>query len=346
LNSIFNHDGFGLLAELAGTGGTPADADRVLVAPLAAAGFNAIDWCICSTGIHNCRTRHGRGITRELLACSHTDNPAMWGEAAASTIFPIGDVVERYNTQDQDLLDCVVAAGHARGLRVYGNVRLNHACVPRWLAGIPGASHAGDLRRDFRDDAFQAYLLELYEDLLAKGVDGLSLDFERKAPFFPDGVPQGERFAACARFLRAVRALTAKPLIARVAYQPEKGEPQGQEPLAWMTEGLLDAVIPATHNHEPDPFDWLPEAFFAAAKRSPRPCAVWPQLWPTPEPWNAGHNRRHAAEAVRQRCDALKAAGADGAYFFNFCCYGPPTWSAQSMGKRSDHEPAGKDLCL
>jgi hypothetical protein len=346
LNSIFNHDGFGALAELAGTDSTPADADRVLVAPLAAAGFNAIDWCICSTGIHNCRTRHGRGITRELLACSHTDNPAMWGEAAASTIFPIGDVVERYNAQDQDLLDCVVAAGHARGLRVYGNVRLNHACTPRWLAGVPGTSHASDMRKDFRDDAFQAYLLELYEDLLAKGVDGLSLDFERKAPFFPDGVPQGERSAACTRFLRAVRTLTAKPLIARVAYQPEKGEPQGQEPLAWMTEGLLDAVIPATHNHEPDPFDWLPEAFFAAAKRSPRPCAVWPQLWPTPEPWNNGHNRRHVSEAVLQRCNALKAAGADGAYFFNFCCYGPLTWFAQSMEKRSDHETARKNPCL
>ncbi len=36
---IFNHDGFGLLAELPGTDCTPDAADRVLVAPLAAAGF-------------------------------------------------------------------------------------------------------------------------------------------------------------------------------------------------------------------------------------------------------------------------------------------------------------------
>ena len=76
-------------------------------------------------------------------------------------------------------------------------------------------------------------------------------------------------------------------------------------PLAWLEEGLLDGMIPATHNHEPDPYDWIPEAFFAAAKRSPRPCAVWPQLWPTPEPWNSGHNQRHAPEAVQQRCAAL-----------------------------------------
>lgn len=322
MEKIFNHDGFGLLAELAGTPCTPADADRVLVAPLAAAGFSAIDWCLCSTGIHNCRTRHGRGLTRDMLERSHVDNPAMWGEAAASTIFPIGDVVERYNAQGQDLLDCVIAAGHARALRVFGNVRLNHACVPRWIEGVPGTSHAAGLRKDFRDDAFHAYLLGLFEDLLAKGVDGLSLDFERKAPFFPDGVAQAERFAACTRFVRTARALTDKPLIARVAYQPEKGEPQGQQPLAWIVEGLLDAVIPATHNHEPDPYDWIPATFFAASRRSPRPCAVWPQLWPTPEPWNAGHNRRHAPDAVQQRCDALRAARADGTYLFNFCCYG------------------------
>lgn len=323
MEKIFNHDGFGLLADLAGTGCRPDDADRLLVAPLAAAGFTAIDWCICSTGIHNCRTRHGRGITRALLERSHADNPAMWGEAAGSTIFPIGDVVARYNARELDLLDCVIAAGHARGLQVYGNVRLNHACVPRWLEGLPGPCHADGLRKDFRDVAFHAYLLELFADLLAKGVDGISLDFERKAPFFPDGVPQDERIEACARFVRTVRALTDKPLIARVACQPGKGEPQGQQPLAWLAEGLLDAVLPATHNHEADPFDWIPEAFFAAARRSPRPCAVWPQLWPTPEPWNAGHNRRHAPDAVRQRCDALRAAGADGVYFFNFCCYGP-----------------------
>jgi len=134
-------------------------------------------------------------------------------------------------------------------------------------------------------------------------------------------------------------------VIARVAYQPEKGEPQGQQPLAWLEEGLLDAVIPATHNHEPDPFDWIPEAFFAAAKRSPRPCDVWPQLWPTPEPWNSGHNQRHAPEAVQQRCAALRAAGADGAYFFNFCCYGPLDGLAPAMKTRSDHEIVRNEVC-
>ncbi len=323
LDRIFNHDGFGLLAELACTDCTPQEADRVLVAPLAAAGFTAIDWSLCSTGIHNCRTRHERGLTRALLERSHADHPAMWGEAAETTIFPIGDVVERYNAQVQDLLDCVIAAGHARRLRVYGNIRLNHACVPRWLEGVPGPCHADGLRKDFRNEAYQTYLLELFTDLLAKGVDGLSLDFERKAPFFPNEASQSERVAACTRFVHAVRALTDKPVIARVAWQPGQGEPQGQQPLAWMAEGLLDAVIPATHNHEPDPYDWVPEAFFAAAKHSPRPCAVWPQLWPTPEPWNAGHNRRHTPEAIQSRVDAVHAAGADGTYFFNFCCYGP-----------------------
>lgn len=322
MDKVFNHDGFGLLAELALTACAEEDVARIMVDPLVAAGFTAIDWCLCSTGIHNCRTRHGRGITRALLERSHAEAPAMWG-ANAPEIFTIGDVVERCNTRSRDLLDMLIGVTHARGLRVFGNVRLNHACRPHWLDGLPGPLHAGDMRKDFRNDAFQAYLLELFEDLLGKGVDGISLDFERKAPFFPDETPQGERFAACTHFVRSARRLTDKPLIARVAYQPDKGEPQGQQPLAWIEEGLLDAVISATHNHEPDPLDWGVAAFLVAAGASPRPCAVWPQIWPTGEAWNGGINTRHTPAAIQRRVQALRDTGADGVYFFNFCCYGP-----------------------
>ena len=136
MERVFNHDGFGVLAELARTGRTEDDAAWVLVEPLADSDLTAIDWCICSTGIDNCRTRHGRAITRELL--------------------------------------------------------------------------------------------ELLEDLPAKGVDGISLDFERKAPFFPDGTPQAERFDACTAFVRQARTLTDKPILARVACRPEKGQPHGR----------------------------------------------------------------------------------------------------------------------
>ncbi len=57
---VFNHDGYGILAELAGTAMGEQDAADLLVKPLAEAGLTVIDWAIVSTGVHNCRTRHGR----------------------------------------------------------------------------------------------------------------------------------------------------------------------------------------------------------------------------------------------------------------------------------------------
>lgn len=317
---ILNQDGFGDLMTLAAAGMTEENATALLVEPLARAGLSTLDWCIGSTGIHNCRIRGRHDMTRALLERSHAENPLLWG-AEAPRIFTIGDVVEHFNARERDLLDVVIRAAHARGMQVYGNVRLNHACRPHWLDGVTGPVHADGMRKDFRDEAFQAYLLGVFADLLEKGVDGISLDFERKAPFFPDNAPQDERFAACTRFVRRARALTEAHVIARVAYQPEKGEPQGQQPLAWIREGLLDAVIPATHNHEPDALDWSPARFTEAAAQSPRPCKVYPQIWPTAERWRGdGSNRRHAPSAVRQRIEDLLAMGADGAYFFNFAC--------------------------
>ena len=306
----YNNDGFGALGELAGTDMSEQTAADLLVRPLAESDVTAIDWCTLTTGEHNCRTRHNRGfdgvgIDREL-----------------DTL--IGQAVAHYNAQPLDLLDIVVKHGHAAGLKVYGNARLNHYLNPDHLATCPGAvnfCHYNGIKKDFRLWAFHQYLAELFEDLLAKGVDGISLDFERKAPFFPPGAPQAERLEACAYFLRRIRRLTGKPVIVRVAYEKDKGSLQGQDPLAWMAEGLLDVVVPATHNHEPDPLDWSFDEFLTAAAKSPRPCQVWPQIWPTGISWSEDGDTKHPAEAIIRRTRDIVARGAHGVYFFNFCCF-------------------------
>lgn len=300
---VLNHDGFGLLAELAATDMTEEDAVRLLVTPLVEAGFTAIDWCILTTGQHNCRTRHGRGFA---------------GEGVGREVDRlVGEVVTHYNNQPRDLLDIVVASGQAAGLRVFGNIRLNHGALnTERLLSCPGRDFGE--KKDFRDPAFHAYLIELVEDLLAKGVDGISLDFERKAPFFPDEASVDERRQACLDFLRRVRAVCSQPIVARVSHERRKGERQGQDPEAWIAEGLVDAVVPATHNHEPDKLDWFPETMVAAAAAAPRPCVVWPQIWPTPEPWNGGEHSRHPPADIRRRVENLRARGAGGVYFFNF----------------------------
>ena len=314
-NFIFNHDGFGALEHLADTDMTETDAAAMLVQPIVDSKLTAIDWCICTTGEHNCRTRYQRGIDRDALA--------FWKHRIPEDI-RIADVIDHYNAQPLDLLDIVVKHGQAQGLKVYGNVRLNHYLNPNRLADCPGevnfCSYNG-IKKDFRSWTFHQYLADLFEDILAKGVDGISLDFERKAPFFPEGAPQGQRYEACLWFLRRIRELTDKPIIARVACDAEKGNPQGQDPCTWMAEGLLDAVVPATHNHEPETLDWTFQRFLDAASKSPRPCQVWPQIWPTGKDWTEETARRHPPDAVLQRAEEILALGADGVYFFNFCCF-------------------------
>ncbi len=319
----FNHDCSGLLAELAGTAMTEQDAADVLVGPLADGPVSVIDLCIGSAAVNKCRTRHDRPMTRDLLARSLAATPGMLDPGIDPGRFlSQGDVVEHYNARPRDLLDIVLAAGHARGLHVFGNVRLNHSCSPLWMEGVPGAPIADGMRRDFRHEAYREFLIELFEDLLGRDVDGVSLDFERKAPFFAEDAPQDERFAACRRFLKRVRALTDKPIVVRVAHDRAKGERQGQRPEHWMAEGLLDVVVPATHNHEPDALDWGFDRFLAARDRSPRPCKVWPQIWPTAAPWRQRAGRFHSDRRVQARIDDLKRRGADGAYLFNFHCLG------------------------
>jgi len=301
----FNHDG-GALWALSHTAMTEQDAADLLVRPLANSQVNVIDWCIGTTGEHNCRTRHNR-----LIAPS------------TEQFATIERIVKHYNASGLDILDIVIKHGHANGMKVFGCVRLNHCVDPSRLANSPGEvnfAHYGTLRKDFRLESFQKYLAEVFEDLLAKGVDGITLDFERKAPFFPPDTPQDEKFEATWRFLNRIRTLTSKPVAARVAFESQKGEAQGQQPLRWIAEGLIDIVIPATHNHEPDSLDWQFDEFVAAASSSSRGCRVWPQIWPTGETW-VHEKAGWPPERIVERAGQIIRDGADGAYFFNFCCY-------------------------
>jgi hypothetical protein len=300
---VFNCDGFGILAELRGTDMTERDAAKLLVQPHVESAITAIDWSILTTGEHNCRTRHGRlfdgvGIGRELDG-------------------QIGHVVQHFGNQPLDLLDIVIKHGQEGGLRVFGNIRLNHDLNKEHVLTLPGPTHDG-CRKDFRNEAFQTYLLELFEDLLEKGVDGISLDFERKVRYFPDDATPEERIHAGTEFVQRARRLTSKPLIVRVAHEFDKGRPQGQDPLSWIGEGLVDAVVPATHNHEPDAFDWSFDDFVDAANQSQRKCAVWPQVWPTGESWDGGDAPWHSQDEILTRVREIEESGADGAYFFNF----------------------------
>jgi len=303
---VFNHDGFGLLSELADTPLTEEDVCRVLLDPFKGSAVTAIDWCILTTGQHSCRTRHQRGFV---------------GDGQGREIDErVGKVIAHFNRGPRDLLDILIDHGHRAGLKVFGNIRLNHWLNPDKLLSCPGRNANG--KKDFRDPEFHTYLAEIVEDLTEKGVDAISLDFERKAPFFPEEATGPERIEACIRFLERVRPLTSLPVIARVCHDADKGRLQGQSPENWMRDGLVDVVVPATHNHEPDPLDWSFERFLEAASQSPRPCKVWPQIWPTNAHWSQKSECHHSPMAVQDRVEEIRRTGAHGVYFFNFCCFG------------------------
>ncbi len=317
---IFNHDGYGILDDLYDTDRSEKAAADLLVRPLAKTGLTTIDWGLSSTVLHNCRIRGGRPHTRELWEQLFAEHPKL---AEKPERRRIPEVVEHYNKQRRDLLDIVVHHGHEYGIKVFGAVRLNHAMGPSWLEGAPGARHNNGTRVDFRDESFHAYLEDKFAAILERGADGITLDFERKAPFFPEEVPLDERVQACTRFVKRIRALTDKPIRARVCYDSQIGTAQGQAPERWLRAGLLDSVVPATHNHEPDLLDWRFDRFLEAARASPRPAAVYPQIWPTPEGWQQAQCRLHDPVDVRHRIDDILSMGAEGVYFFNFCCFWP-----------------------
>lgn len=67
----------------------------------------------------------------------------------------ITTVIEHNAAQDLDLLDIVVKHGRARGLKVFGNIRLNHANAAVMLEDVPGRrfGNGSGARMDFRDAA-------------------------------------------------------------------------------------------------------------------------------------------------------------------------------------------------
>jgi len=311
---IFNHDGCDRVRMLADTDMTEQDAADILVKPLSGTQISVIDWCLLRTGEHNARLP--RGVLFDARRPGEADT-------FREKHHLLSKVIAHYAAQPLDLLDIVIKHAHEAGMLVFGNLRVNYA----GLEVCPGRDVMATTRRgnkvprkDFRDETFHAHLAVLYTDLLEKGVDGLGLDFERKAPFFPDDATQEERFTATTSFLRRIRELTEQPILARVSHEREFGEPNGQDPEAWVREGLIGLVVPATHDHNPDALDWRFDRFVEAASSSPRPCRVLPQIWPVPVPWKDRKGDLHPPEKVLNRARFFLEQGAHGAYFFNFCC--------------------------
>lgn len=317
--AVFNFDGYGCLRLIRDLPVGPHTVEQHLVKPFLATDINVLEWTVFSTAEHNYRTTVGTPVLADADARLGRDDRRRQAQC-----------VQAYNDQAHDLLDCMKLAARRHGLGFFVSLRLNHCTLSDRPWPCPGRTfgQGNGTRKDFSDPAFQDYLLALLDELAQRQPDALTLDFERKAPFFPPAVEARTRFEAADRFVGAARQLVDRhsqgrdqPLLlaARVAHDPALGEPQGQRPFHWMRQGWLDLVIPATHNHQPDALDWSAQAFIDARAHGPRPCLVLPQIWPSPgsyDNWTAAG--RHGPDAVSRRAQQLLDQQADGIYLFNF----------------------------
>lgn len=91
---IYNHDSCLYSAALLDTDMSEQTVIDHFVTPFAKAGITVIDWCIFSSGFHNCRTRYHHGITCEVQRMSHQQNPEAWGEKFEKYILKVAKVYD------------------------------------------------------------------------------------------------------------------------------------------------------------------------------------------------------------------------------------------------------------
>ncbi len=132
---------------------------------------------------------------------------------------------------------------HELNLRVWARFELRGG-LPSCFANhreyqIPGRS---DL--DFRHEAVRALLLDLAEDMVSEGADGISLDFCVYPPFFEKPDTDGHYMTQLLRDMRMHFAKLGRKidLVARLPYQPEQ---YGLLWRDWVKEEVIDVLIPS-----------------------------------------------------------------------------------------------------
>jgi hypothetical protein len=262
----------------------------------------------------------------------------MWWRAAEN--------LEQAIAAGHDPLRVVVERAHQKGLQVLCSLRLNDPSTadnrymlnrlkqehPEVVIGEedPGNPHAATCM-DFAREEVRRERLAIIEEVCGRyGADGIELDQYVRVFFKPS---QARRNApVLTDFARQVRALLDRIgkergeslcLAARVHPVEEENLAVGMDVRAWISEGLVDLVVPqppgALFDPEP-PVGWLVEA----ARRA----GAWVFLPPGRTPYD---DRHHAPtiEMYRAALANARALGADGLYLADLeWPPGPPDYQA------------------
>ena len=218
---------------------------------------------------------------------------------------------------------------------------------PDWRLGTE--QYRGKGAMDFGRDEVRDYTFRLIEEAVNRyDCDGIELDFNRFPTFFKDGTT-GERVAKMNSLVQRVRtmlddvgakrgrrlvlAVRVPSNYGRTPPTPETARQLGCDVPAWVKHGWVDFVA-------------VSEFLF---ERGDLPIGQWKQAVTTVpvyggiECTKGGGQKNLTADEYRHAAAALKKAGADGTYLFNFFtsreegeqAYEPP------FAVLRDLEPAG-----
>lgn len=333
---------------------TTAEIMRERIDFLADVGVDVLTWCTCLPDRCNYPTKVG-DWSASLDRTAKRVTGADWNRASN-----MRKLVEEGN----DPIDVMAKRCHEHGMPFLGSVRMNDThhlhgyrhtqCVTRFIIEHPewcicddtgkmigGMDYAVPEVRE-RRFAILKEQSERYE------MDGLELDFMRRAPFFQPGREQKDA-PLLTEYARRVRRMLdetacnkgrARPILgARVPTTVEACQAAGIELATWMADGLLDFACPS-HDGKPD-YNIPVDDFVKIAEGT---CC---RIFPTIQSNAAGQYDRETVMSLpkyRGLANNFFKFGASGLSTFNHMIGGIGTWHVKRHQGKWDilgevHEP-------
>jgi hypothetical protein len=193
---------------------------------------------------------------------------------------------------------------------------------PDWRLGTE--QYRGKGAMDFGRDEVRQYTFRLIEEAVHRyDCDGIELDFNRFPAFFKDGTTD-ERVAKMNALVQRVRTMldeTGAKRGRRLVLGVRVPSNYGRTPPTPETARQLGCDVPAWTKHGWVDFVAVSEFLF---ERGDLPIGLWKRAIPTVpvyggiECTKGGGQKNLTADEYRRAALALKKAGADGTYLFNF----------------------------
>ena len=188
------------------------------------------------------RAESGEKITELYLRYKETD------EGRKSRL-RLGDFIAIANIkhlerQGTDPFEIVCKRAQEKGLRVWAREELRGGLPSKMLDRtdlyIPGTT-----KPDYKHEEIRRYREEVFAEIVAKGADGVSLDFCVYPPFLEDPEKDGDSITELLRNLRKRFERDFEKKVDIVTRLPLNPESYGLKWRDWVKEGIVDVIIPS-----------------------------------------------------------------------------------------------------